>query len=54
MGADMNAKSDPAKTGNALDALIPRHSFHPLVIQHVFDDFKTSNHHQVVLAYLDQ
>ena len=32
MGADMNAKSDPAKTGNALDALIPRHSFHPLVI----------------------
>lgn len=32
MGANMNAKSDPAKTGNALDALIPRHSFHPLVI----------------------
>lgn len=22
------------------------------VIQHVFDDFKTSNHHEVVLAYL--
>ena len=24
------------------------------VIAKVFDDFKTSNHHQVVLAYLDQ
>lgn len=32
MGADMNAKSDPAKTGNPLDELVPRHSFHPLIV----------------------
>lgn len=32
MGANMNAKSDPARTGNPLDVLIPRHSFHPLIV----------------------